>query len=64
MTQLTGKISFANWTDQMSTSKKKKKNPLLNAAEKLLINKKNKAPAAKFVQAQKRKQKLIEEMLK
>tara|TARA_B100000945_G_scaffold211065_1_gene169897 strand:- start:293 stop:445 length:153 start_codon:yes stop_codon:yes gene_type:complete len=50
----------------MSTSdkKKKKKNFLLNAAEKLLINKNNKAPAAKFVQKQKQKDKLLKELMK
>ena len=48
----------------MSTSKKKKKNFLLNAAEKLLINKNNKAPVAKFVQKQKEKDRLLKELMK
>ena len=50
----------------MSTfkKKKKKKNFLLNAAEKLLINKNNKAPAAKFVQKQKEKDRLIRDLMK
>ena len=51
----------------MAPKKKKKKdpgnNPVLNAARRLLGNPKNKAPAAKFYQGQKRKELMIKKML-
>ena len=51
----------------MAPKKKKKKdpgnNPVLNAARRLLGNPKNKAPAAKFYQSQKRKELMIKKML-
>jgi len=40
----------------------RKKNPVLDSAEKLLTNPKNKAPAAKFIQRQKKLKNLLDEM--
>ena len=55
-------------TPKKGIKKKKKKkdpgdNPVLNAARRLLGNPKNKAPAAKFYQSQKRKELMIKKML-
>lgn len=44
-------------------NKKKKKNPLMNAAKKLLLNKKNKAPAAQAMQKITKRNQMIQKML-